>query len=832
MSIFTEALNTASTPPNFPEEKKELTIEERTETLLKKIWPLIFSLPVNFPILKPDSSTINQLPISICRITLLQKHRKKTLEIVTKTLKGLPSLHISLVRQQLEPFLTQWESKFLIHTEAVLENTISKQSEIEEIYRETQSFATLLKELCVHWKQINNRFTDHLLEDILNHTAEEKRAQRHKKNCPDIPKLFQLRLQFCINYLFKEIPLFPPNLLKNCLSNECKKILTNFIAPFLIMPPPPDKNQDIPSWDVAVEEYLAKVREEIQTITSFIKPITERYTQAETVLQAAFIHIKKSVLKANFPNDFFYHLGQCIDNSLQQCTKILCPTIFSMQAPISPTSSINEALKSFLCDFRQAYYFHMHAKIRFTLQSFHLENLFMHAHQIEINLTTKLSTMRTLSPKIFEKEPVLKMVKTIQHDSFKQLIAEYFLPIAYCLSQRFLSNKTDLTIPILLSFYSHLNKLLRQKHHQNLSSNILKETFAIIYKLSIEKTTSHLPLFFTRKQTFMEDARGNKISLKAYTLEESKKTLHKTIPLAKERYPSSFNPNTPPPTDLQLETGSISFFEKKIPYAAAWAQGKRLAMEDSHFATSILSCPVFSVMDGHGGDSAAIFLKAALPQHVKIWLGIALKEIESLNIQDRTQKKQIIANAMKLCCIHLNCIVKNALKSAANQCGSTMVMTVIYDGAFFFINTGDSRVLIVSEGQPVIQGSNDADPKKKLFQKKIKKFGGFVQVDELGTYRVNGKIATARAFGDFNINAVSAHPKVNCVDLKDLPKNRPSYVVLACDGVFDLLSSERVGQVVLKAGNPEVAAKALVCEANAREGHDNMTALVFQIPKS
>ena len=93
--------------------------------------------------------------------------------------------------------------------------------------------------------------------------------------------------------------------------------------------------------------------------------------------------------------------------------------------------------------------------------------------------------------------------------------------------------------------------------------------------------------------------------------------------------------------------------------------------------------------------------------------------------------------------------------------------------------------------------SYDHKPNNELETKRILAAGGWVEFN-----RVNGNLALSRALGDFvfkkNENKkaedqiVTAYPDV---EMKDLTSDH-EFIVLACDGIWDVLSNEEVLEFV------------------------------------
>ncbi len=109
---------------------------------------------------------------------------------------------------------------------------------------------------------------------------------------------------------------------------------------------------------------------------------------------------------------------------------------------------------------------------------------------------------------------------------------------------------------------------------------------------------------------------------------------------------------------------------------------------------------------------------------------------------------------------------------------------------------GDSRAIASVRGR-VQQLSYDHKPNNELEAKRIIAAGGWVEYN-----RVNGNLALSRALGDFvfkkNENKgaeeqiVTAYPDV---DIKELTSDH-EFVLLACDGIWDVLSNDEVLEFV------------------------------------
>ena len=91
--------------------------------------------------------------------------------------------------------------------------------------------------------------------------------------------------------------------------------------------------------------------------------------------------------------------------------------------------------------------------------------------------------------------------------------------------------------------------------------------------------------------------------------------------------------------------------------------------------------------------------------------------------------------------------------------------------------------------------------------------------------RVNGHLAISRSIGDLQFPEIIRTPTVTSYNMQ--PKDNCS--LLACDGIFDVLSSEEAAKIIISEKDPSRAAAKLVSIAYARGSQDNMSALVYQL---
>uniref|UniRef100_A0A0D9WAM9 protein-serine/threonine phosphatase n=1 Tax=Leersia perrieri TaxID=77586 RepID=A0A0D9WAM9_9ORYZ len=158
--------------------------------------------------------------------------------------------------------------------------------------------------------------------------------------------------------------------------------------------------------------------------------------------------------------------------------------------------------------------------------------------------------------------------------------------------------------------------------------------------------------------------------------------------------------------------------------------------------------------------------------------------------------------------------------SSQNQCGSTASTAVLIGDRLFVANVGDSRAIICRGGNGIdtIAVSKDHKPDQMDERQRIEDAGGFVM-----TWRVGGVLAVSRAFGDKLLKQyVVVDPEIR----EEIVDHSLEFLILASDGLWDVVSNEEAVDMTRSIHDPEEAAKKLLQEAYKRESSDNIICVV------
>jgi protein phosphatase len=233
-----------------------------------------------------------------------------------------------------------------------------------------------------------------------------------------------------------------------------------------------------------------------------------------------------------------------------------------------------------------------------------------------------------------------------------------------------------------------------------------------------------------------------------------------------------------PDTNFHPESKSGRHFSA----AAGSMQGWRISMEDSHILDVDFlgneeggreGCGLFAVFDGHAGAKCAAMNKALMPVFAKKHYDEQKKDV------DFTKAFVELDNAMRS-------------KGLPDGSGSTAVAVFVSPTRVTCASVGDSRALLCRGGRTIAL-SEDHKPENAGERERILAAGGHVENN-----RVNGQLAMSRALGDYQYKSDAsrqAHEQLvsHIPDIVSLERTKEdSFVVVACDGIFDVLENEAV----------------------------------------
>lgn len=134
---------------------------------------------------------------------------------------------------------------------------------------------------------------------------------------------------------------------------------------------------------------------------------------------------------------------------------------------------------------------------------------------------------------------------------------------------------------------------------------------------------------------------------------------------------------------------------------------------------------------------------------------------------------------------------------SSNTMGSTVLISLLYPNKKNFlnlkvINLGDSRTILCNNyniGQPL---TLDHKPHLYCEKNRILQMGGDIHLTDDDDPRING-MSVSRAFGDLDNKYISQIP-----DIYDYKITHDKFIVMGCDGVWDVLGNQEVVDYVLE----------------------------------
>jgi len=180
-------------------------------------------------------------------------------------------------------------------------------------------------------------------------------------------------------------------------------------------------------------------------------------------------------------------------------------------------------------------------------------------------------------------------------------------------------------------------------------------------------------------------------------------------------------------------------------------------------------CDLFAVYDGHSGAEVAKLSKALLYKRIQESIYAA-----GPDILGRTE--DMIA-LLKAAFIEHNKYLASVI-ATLDDSGSTATVGIVTPSRIYMAYIGDSPCCMLNPRTGlIIEEMGKHEPSLAGETARIQAAGGFVEIDEYGTPRVDGQLAVARAFGDFSLSwrgatppagadwtkmKITAHPDVVC----------------------------------------------------------------------
>jgi len=232
-----------------------------------------------------------------------------------------------------------------------------------------------------------------------------------------------------------------------------------------------------------------------------------------------------------------------------------------------------------------------------------------------------------------------------------------------------------------------------------------------------------------------------------------------------------------------------------------------------------------SLFDGHGGGIISKTLVEKI--NIKKYFCSSTSPLAKIN-QSSSYNKKLIVPLFKR--------IQEKLKNdhiSSNTMGSTALIALIFPKnekknkyALKIINLGDSRSVICTGYDIDNQLTIDHKPFERNELQRITGLGGKLEREENDDIRING-MSVSRAFGDFDNKYISQIP-----DVFDYNLSTEKFLILGCDGVWDVLKNKEAVEFILDNLNTMNASKIKLVNMKGKSEHNLASKLAdFAIKK-
>ncbi|CAL8391768.1 unnamed protein product [Arctogadus glacialis] len=284
-----------------------------------------------------------------------------------------------------------------------------------------------------------------------------------------------------------------------------------------------------------------------------------------------------------------------------------------------------------------------------------------------------------------------------------------------------------------------------------------------------------------------------------------------------------------------------------LRYGLSSMQGWRVEMEDAHTAMPGLPAQgmadwaFFAVYDGHAGSRVAHYCSKHLLEHI-FSAGSGLLGTDNDSDDSTTDPispvcltVEAVKTGIRSGFLHIDKHMRSC--NGMDRSGSTAVGVLLSPDHLFFINCGDSRAVLYRNAR-VCFSTLDHKPCNPQEKERIQNAGGSVMIQ-----RVNGSLAVSRALGDFDYKCVDGKgqteqlvsPEPEVFEMVRSPE-LDQFVVLACDGIWDVMSNEELCEFVRSrlevSHDLERVCNELVDTCLHKGSRDNMSVVLVCFPNA
>ncbi len=280
-------------------------------------------------------------------------------------------------------------------------------------------------------------------------------------------------------------------------------------------------------------------------------------------------------------------------------------------------------------------------------------------------------------------------------------------------------------------------------------------------------------------------------------------------------------------------------FLERRPYACLEFRNARCrpAMEDTVSVTPIydglgkLMGTLYGVFDGHGVPGLVKERQLTAGKCVADYFA---EDIPGRFKQYMTESKGDIEHSL-LMAFKLSDLNARTVEPLSEHSGSTGLCVFVYNGIAYIANVGDSRAIICN-GKEADQVTLDHDLIHVKLSELTRIADAGLKVENGRILGVSGALNMTRTLGnwshtgkegltDGHRGGVSGTPDIFAVPL--LPTD--TKLVLACDGVFDVLTNDEIAALIEGVESSHLCAKLIMDAAIQKGSTDNISVVVVDL---
>ncbi|EPY43314.1 protein phosphatase [Angomonas deanei] len=248
-------------------------------------------------------------------------------------------------------------------------------------------------------------------------------------------------------------------------------------------------------------------------------------------------------------------------------------------------------------------------------------------------------------------------------------------------------------------------------------------------------------------------------------------------------------------------------------------------MEDQHIMLAE-GIPFFGVYDGHGGTACAEYLR----DNLHTWI-LSHAEV-------RTNPEKAIFDSI----VEADRKFLSETDETSNESGCVCAVVLVLEDKLVIGNVGDTEAILCRSGKPILLTTKHNLSSNPDELERVRGVGGRIFQNRVGHPKFNPSVislAVTRAIGDAGYkldeytdgkpSGVIAEPSTKTVQLT----NEDEYVVIGCDGLWDVMTYEDVTKFCcerLKSNqNAQSVAEELVRAALNNGSNDNVTAMLVRL---